>query len=249
MTVIEWVSRVVLISAILIAFVVFMYGIIRITRWGVVGKKFVLIARVLAILFGSLVVIYLFCNLGKIEAGYWMEISLLAGLVGVTVIYAWTTRIQADASVRMAEEMREQRRPIVVQQLATHEDALGIQLIANHPATNIPSDYFEIHNVGNGPAIELEVMLLDQEEKLKQEERETFLSHIGKNHLEFHPAGLENLENSTCSLLCRYRSSDEGKMWYLTKLPFVPKKSQRGDRIIIEPQELEFSRASEKQSY
>ena len=184
----------------------------------------------------------------------WIQAISMVILVGVTVFYAYqakkasgSAKASADASVKMAEEMREQRRPIVVQE-AIEPKGVAFGYGDSADIEHTPRDYFHIRNVGNGPAIELEVLLLNQREGLLGSEKRTFLAQTGEP-IEFYPHGLEGQLNSTCSLLCRYRSSDEGKMWYLTKLPFVPKKSQRGDRIIIEPKELEFSRAFEKRSY
>lgn len=184
----------------------------------------------------------------------WIQAISMVILVAVTVIYAWRTHViskatkqQADASVKMAEEMREQRKPIIVQEVVPPQ-YLGLSVAREERDNSVTCDGFKIHNLGNSPAIELEVILLNQRNGLLGSEKRTFLAPTDKP-VGFYPLGLEGQLNSTCSLLCRYRSSDEGKMWYLTKLPFVPKKSQRGDHIIIEPKELEFSSAFEKESY
>ena len=187
-----------------------------------------------------------------------LNMILLAGLIGVTAFYAIrtaeiakATKEQADASVKMAREMREQRRPIVVQKVVPAK-SVPYKLAAEDITKSISSDYFEIHNEGYGPAIELEILLLDKEKRQLEKQRETFFPKVSESPLEFHPNGLTNHVNSTCYLLCRYRgviSSDEAQLWYETWLPFVPVKSQRGDRIIIQPKELEFSETHKKESY
>ncbi len=172
-------------------------------------------------------------------------------IADATIEQAKATKQQAEASVKMAKEMREQRRPIVVPKAFP---AIGVPLQASVEdiAKHVYSDYFEIHNEGYGPAIELEILLLDKEKRQLEKQRETFFPKVSASPLEFHPNGLTNHMNSTCYLLCRYRgviSSDEAQLWYETWLPFVPVKSQRGDRIIIEPKELEFSETHKKESY
>ncbi len=186
------------------------------------------------------------------------QIILMGLLVAVTGIYAWrtfaisnATKKQADASVKMAEEMREQRRPIVVPK-AFPAIGVPLQVSAEDIAKHVYSDFFEIHNEGYGPAIELEIFLLDKGKRKLVEQSETFLPKVSESPLEFYPDGLFNHVNSTCYLLCRYRgviSFDEAPLWYETWLPFVPVKSQRGDRIILQPKELEFSETHKKESY
>ena len=182
---------------------------------------------------------------------------LYAGLVAVTMVYAYfvmetaqATRQQADASVKMAEEMREQRRPIVVPK-AFPAIGVPLQVSAEEIEKHVYSDYFEIYNKGNSPAINLEVLLLNQEKSHLGNLKETVFSQ-DDNPLIFHPSGLENHLNSTCYLVCRYCSvlpANADKKWYESWLSFIPKKSQRGDQIIIVPGELEFIESSEKKSY
>lgn len=186
-----------------------------------------------------------------------IQIILMGLLVVVTGVYAWrtfaiskATRKQADTSVKMAEEMREQRRPIVVQE-AIEPKGTAFSLGDGEDIEHNPSDYFQIRNVGNGPAIELQIVLLDKEKGHPQIQKKVILSQADAP-LEFYPVDLANREKTTCYLVCQYRSvlsPDERKTWYETWLPFTPKKSQRGDKIIITPGELEFREGSEKKSY
>ena len=153
MTGLEWISLVVLISAIAIAFCIFIYGVFKVSLLGVIAKDHIGVARFLCIIFGFLVVAYLLCNRGEIEPGYWVEISLMAGLVGVTVLYASATFIQAKANRDMAEETKKQT-------LALHKPHIILEM-----RDNSVGQYFvdklkiSIANVMGGPAINLEIFI------------------------------------------------------------------------------------------
>jgi hypothetical protein len=242
-------SQYIQIIAVVIVFAIYIYGlfkVIKITRGSSPNKGNIVIGFTAA----TLLLIYLILNTYIIEPVNFVQIMLTFGLVLATTLYAISAAKQADASVRMAEEMREQRRPIVIQKAVPPAPGI-VAIYAVPPSPKIVSDHFEIRNVGNGPAIELEIMLLNKGKHLLHEERKTFFSQIDAP-IDFFPQGLENQENHTCYILCRYRSvlSTQTKpIWYRTWLPFVPVKSQRGDRIIIQPQELEFDESLEKESY
>ncbi len=183
-----------------------------------------------------------------------VQVILMALLVVVTAIYAWRTHViskatqaQADASVRMAEEMREQRimssRPIIVQKdVHTTRQTNGIirELFS----------YFEIYNAGNGPTIRLEILLLDKEKRLLEKRTDPLFLRADET-VRFSPSSLLSHVGSTCYLLCQYQdvfSHDKGQIWYQTWLSFEPIRSQRGDTI-IKPGELEFCEVSEKKDY
>ncbi|MFC1874520.1 hypothetical protein ACFLYX_04380, partial [Chloroflexota bacterium] len=229
-----------LIVAPFIVSLIFIYALIKIYRDKSTSARRSMSSMV--IFAAYLVIMMIIYATPQLEAKDMIQIVLTVGLVIATGFYAVSAKRQADANMKMAEEMREQRRPIVVAEAVSSGVLNGVEF------DYAKADIFKVRNLGNNPAIELEVLLLNQGERLLGSERRTFLAQTDEP-IEFWPSGLEGQLNYTCYLVCRYRSSDEGKMCYLTKLPFVPKKSQRGDRIIIEPQELEFSRAFEKQSY
>jgi hypothetical protein len=182
-----------------------------------------------------------------------IQIVLMGLLVVVTGIYAWRTHIiskatreQAEASVRMAEEMRQQTimasRPVIIQK------AVPLQFIDEDTGT---SDKFQIYNAGNGPAIELEIFLLDKDRKLLQGQMETFL-RAGDTIKDFYPTALSEHVNSDCYLLCRYQSIQSfgtKPSWYQTWLPFKPVKSKSRDYIYIQSGKLEFEEIFEKKSY
>jgi len=183
-----------------------------------------------------------------------LEYVLLAGLIGVTTWYAYSTikiardtKQQADTSVKMAEEMKEQRitasRPVVVQK-AVHEKDIY------EGSTKDYFSHFEVYNKGNGPAIEVEISLLDNDKNRIESHRKSFLG-AGEPPIEFHPTSLAaRRENSTCYLVCEYQSilsSGPRKMWYQTWLPFKPSKSSEKDKIYVVAGELEFKEATEKE--
>lgn len=182
----------------------------------------------------------------------WIQAISMIVLVIVTGIYAWRTHVmskatkeQAEASMIMAEETREQRitesRPIIIQK-AVLNDVIAPGF----------SDQFEIYNAGNGPAVELEIILLDKEKNLLGIQRETFFPRVGEIPINFNPEGLQNHVDSTCYLICQYRSvlsSETKQIWYQTWLPFVSVKSQSKDYMIIQPKELEFREVDTKQNF
>ena len=189
-----------------------------------------------------------------------IQIFLMGLLVVITAIYALLTHViskatreQANASMKMAEEMRKQTimssRPWIIQK-AIHEDEKKIRPIEDSFNPNYFS-HFEIYNQGGGPAIELEISLrdkLDREGTGLQSHRETFLM-AGKT-LEFYPADVGSLDESkTFYLACEYQSvlSRSLKIWYQTLLPFEPVKSSKDGKIYVKAGELEFKEVSEEE--
>jgi len=189
-----------------------------------------------------------------------LDTIILFILASATIFYALrtsdiaeATRQQADASVKMAEEMRQQTimssRPWIIQK-AIHEDEKKIRPIED----SFDPDYFshfEIYNAGNGPAIELEISLrdrLDKEGTGLHSHREPFL--LAGGTLEFHPFNMASLDESKVYYLaCEYKSvfSRSSNTWYQTLLPFEPVKSSRDDGIYVKADELEFKEVTEKE--
>lgn len=189
------------------------------------------------LMLGYIFFIYILFSASEIKRADWAQILLMIGLVIITAVYASSTH-------KMAEEMREQRvmssRPVIIQKaIPTAVTGSGF------------SDQFEIYNAGNGPAIELEILLLDKDEKLLSSERETFL-RAGDPPITFYPHNLASHVNSTCYLLCQYQSILSRGIkpsWYQTWLPFKPVKSVSRDYIYVESAELKFEQVFEKKSY
>jgi len=109
---------------------------------------------------GAIFVIYLSINFDKIPPADWAQIMLTGGLVTITGLYTIATQKQAEASIKMAEEMREQRydtvRPvidIVTMGLSSLELA---KLAYAAKEGKLPKDLpCKLRNVGVGPAIEV----------------------------------------------------------------------------------------------
>lgn len=101
----------------------------------------------------------------------WIQVILMVVLVGVTAIYAWRTHViskgtekQADASVKMAEEMMEQRydavRPIIDIQWEHSTDTRALGEAASLEPEQLSYYVSEglksiLHNIGLGPAIDV----------------------------------------------------------------------------------------------
>jgi len=145
---------------------------------------------------------------------------LYAGLIVVTMFYAYysmetanAAREQADASVEMAEEMREQTimasRPVIILRAARTESI----------PSELTQEYFEMYNAGNGPAIDVQVVLLDQWGKSLNGQRKEFL-RAGET-MEFYTDLPPNLNGRTFYVVSEYqgilsRSAEE--TWYQTWL-------------------------------
>jgi len=185
----------------------------------------------------------------------WIQAISMVILVLVTGIYVWRTHViskatkeQADASVKMAEEMREQRvmasRPVIIQKAVVETETE----LATFGSKDWFS-YFEVYNAGNGPAIEVEISLLNKEKTPIHSQRKTFL-RAGKPPIEFSPSELASLEKSTFYLVCEYQSilsQGTRKMWYQTWLPFETVEASKEGKIYVKPGELEFYEVSEKE--
>ena len=180
---------------------------------------------------------------------------LYAGLIVVTMVYAYfsmeiaeATRHQANASVKVAEEMREQRvmasRPVVIQKVIVETETE----LATFGSKDWFS-YFEVYNAGNGPAIEVEISLLNKKKTPIHSQRKTFL-RAGEPPIEFSPSELASLEKSTFYLVCEYQSifsRGSQPIWYQTWLPFETVEASKEGKIYVKPGELEFYEVSEKE--
>lgn len=195
-------------------------------RWWLVG----MVAIVVAVYF----------NVLTLAEG--LQILIMYTLVLVTAQYAKSAAEQAGASRKMAEEMREQRlttsRPIIIQK-AIHEKEVW------EGSTSDYFSHFEVYNAGNGPAIELEISLLNKERDLLEARRETFL-RAGEPPIKFHPFNLAGLEESTYYLACEYQPVFSCATEQ-TLLPFKLVKSSAKSKVYVAPGKIEFkSGVSEK---
>jgi len=138
-----------------------------------------------------------------------IEITILFTLVLVTIIYAKRTSDIANATKEQAQEMREQRvmasRPLLIQK-SVNEDGFS---------------HFEVYNAGNGTAIEVQVILLDQWGKPRNGKREGFL-RAGDTPIKFYTTFPPDVANSTFYIVSEYQgisSYSPQPTWYQTWLP------------------------------
>jgi len=175
-------------------------------------------------------------------------------LVCITIFYAISTKRQADANVKMAEEMKEQTlvasRPYIIQKAVFEKenvsyDNLKKELIISSP----PFKHFEIYNAGNGPAIELEVSILDREKRLEASNRITYLSSKERAEIQLNQI-INNIEKPIRHyLVSEYQgvTMRTGKpMWYQTWMPFEISKSSQQGKLLLTPGGLEFKEVTEK---
>ena len=183
-----------------------------------------------------------------------IQIILMGLLVVITGIYAWrtfaisnATKKQADASVKMAEETREQRvmasRPVIIQKAVVETETE----LATFGSKDWFS-YFEVYNAGNGPAIEVEISLLNKEKTPIHSQRETFL-RADEPPIQFssHPI---YPEEPTFYLVSEYQgifSHGLQPTWYQTWLPFEAVEASEDGKIYVKAGELEFKEVSEEE--
>jgi hypothetical protein len=104
-----------------------------------------------------------------------------------------------------------------------------------------------MYNAGNGPAIDIEISLLNKEKTPLDCVRKTFL-RTNDPPIKFYLPDIANLEESmTHYLLCEYKSILSRKTWYQTWLSFNPTKSKMEDELLISVVDaLEFKEATEE---
>ena len=192
--------------------------------------------------------VFLTYRASELESADWAQIILMIALVAVTAFATLSATRQANASVKMAEEMKEQRvmasRPVIIQKaVIVDETELATEAYCDW------FSYFEVYNTGNGPAIEVEISLLNKEKTPIHSQRKTFL-RAGEPPIEFSPSELASLEKSTFYLVCEYQSilsQGTRKTWYQTWLPFETVEASKEGKIYVKPGELEFYEVSEKE--
>ena len=144
-------------------FGLFIFAVVRIIRKGITVEWIAVALLSLGLNF----FIYLAYYSQEIRPVDWAQILLLLALVGVAGFYALSAHKQADASAKMADEMREQRydtvRPVIdiekeespqaeiAQGLAVRDGVIGIGLPC------------KLHNIGLGPATDLYSFIRDDQ--------------------------------------------------------------------------------------
>jgi hypothetical protein len=161
---------------------------------------------------------------------------------------AKSAEVQARASLEMCKEMNEQRlaasRPMVIQK-SVQKSAFE-ERASEEDWSVLRSDYFShfvVMNVGNGPAIEVEVSLMDKDKNPFHSVRETYLRAGEQREFREFRHDLANRQEATYYLACEYKrvsSSTPVEAWDQTWLPFKLTKASRPGEMYITPGELEF---------
>jgi len=244
------------IIAIVVLWVIYIYGLFKVIRGRSANKWNI----VLGFTFATLLLFHLTLNAYTIASADWVQIMLTFGLVLATIQYAISAAKQADASMKMAEEMREQRiissRPVIIQR-AVYKDSDWPDIKIGWTGI-IPSktasyfSHFEVHNEGSGPAIEVEISILDKERRLIESferSRRTFLK-ANDPPLKFCPS-IPSEGVASYYVACEYQSiisrNSQQQTWYQTLLPFKSGKSSKAGEIYVATDELEFYEVTEKE--
>jgi len=101
------------------------------------------------------------------------------------------------------------------------------------------SSHFVVRNEGNSPALEIELLLLDNDRKLLESMREIALG-IGES-LDFKP--MLNRPEGDYYVVCQYKqitSVDNNEIWHQKCLPFTLKMASKEDEVYVVPGELDF---------
>ncbi len=148
-------------------------------------------------------------------------------------------KITTPVSVETGDSEKERKYSTDLQPIVTIKDVLK-------PASSDPDalsreyfSHFEIRNEGNGPAIEIEMALLDSRRQWIDTQRETVLR--ADESLEFKP--ILHRPEGRYYILCQHKrvsSQDEDDMWVQTWLPFKLKKASKESEVYVMPGELEF---------
>jgi len=205
--------------------------------------------KTFGILFICFAIVILFLLLiHKVDMGLAINLLVLFALFCVTAVYAKRTAEIASATKIQAEEIKEQRitasRPVIIQKAI-------VETQTKHRTFGSKDwfSYFEIYNVGNGPAIEIEISLLNKDKNLIQSHRESFL-RAGENPIEFSPDEIASWEKSAYYLVSEYKSifSNTAKTsWYQTWLPFEIIEASQKSKIYVKPGELEFKEVTDNE--
>jgi hypothetical protein len=149
-------NSILLIIAIVLVVVIFLLTIIQLIR-----KKRTTIGpiAVILLLIGVILLIPIVYNASEIKTAEWVQIILTIGLLTVTAVYAASTEKQAQANIKMAEEMREQRydlaRPVIDIQFEETAEALisaGISVSSDNYSSGL---LCKLQNIGVGPAVDV----------------------------------------------------------------------------------------------
>ncbi|MFC1872486.1 hypothetical protein ACFLYV_02055 [Chloroflexota bacterium] len=196
----------------------------------------------------SLFLVYIYFFGSRVQPADWMQLMLMTALVGVTIIYAWSTHKQAESSSKAVERMREQTiitsRPVIIQKAVTKPGVKRVKLRANDNTHLLTSEYhshFVVMNVGHGPAVELEISLIDKDKNSCCAQRETYLKP--GEEIVFRDLGLDHRNEGIYYLVCEYKLAfplETVQKWQQTWLPFKLSKAKNADEFYAISGELNF---------
>ena len=240
MVVNNWIAANLIWITLSITIIVLLYLIYVIIQTIRKKRSFISQLSIILLILGLLFLIFLTYRASEIEGKDWGQIILMLGLVTITAVYAHSTE-------KMAEEMREQRimtsRPLLIQK-SVHEKDIW------EGSTKDYFSHFEISNVGNTPAIEVEISLLDNEGNRPHSIRQTYLRNDDPP-IKFRPDNIVNLEETkTYYLVSEYQnifSYSLQKPLYQTRLPLKVSKSVQEGKIYMIAGELEFKEDDENE--
>jgi integrase/recombinase XerD len=142
-------------------------------------------------------------------------------------------------SGRIGDSENRRKYPTDLQPVVTIKDVLKPVSSDSNALSRDYFSHFVVQNEGHGPAIEIEMALLDSRREWLDTQRETVLR--ANESLEFKPI-LHRPEGSYY-ILCQYKrvsSQDEDDIWAQTWLPFKLKKASKKSEVYVVPGELEF---------
>ena len=143
-----------LIVVIVLSLILSIFALIKARKEGFTRRWIAILVLALGLLF----ITYLAYNTSKIEPAGWAQILLMLVLVSVTGFYAWSASRQADASVKMVEEMANTRydafRPIIDIVEMPMEPTEKVKRAFDAGDGKFPEELpCVLRNIGIGPAI------------------------------------------------------------------------------------------------
>ena len=175
-------------------------------------------------------------------------------LVLVDFYYSFQSKKMLEAKLTETKaELVMASRPLLVARAVIHESTLIYEsdVVSPPKGTHNPDglpvtshfSHFELFNAGNSPALDLEILLLDEKENVIQGETLGFLRN-NEQALTFVPVKLEPQKNYF--LVCEYESTRSRAIqtWYQTWLPFAAVRGLMPGNINVNVSELDFKNVS-----
>ena len=189
---------------------------------------------------------------------FWVIITLIVTIIFmlITFYYSYTAKKELEKKLEHAKtELAMASRPLVVMRAVDHEGISSYeadtpeepkieQSGAIRPRASHFS-HFELYNAGSGPAIDLEISLMNKEKAVLQSQSVGFLRN-NEPALHFIPIKLD--PDQTYYLVAEYESirsrAGQNPVWYQTWLPFLTLKCTEIKMITISVGDLDFKEAT-----